>query len=653
MKCELATFFEKPRAQRPMTPSPTQANNEAATRPSGSLFANFRQELAGHPPFAQMSAPDVDFFLSYATQQYFAPEETLLAPSDGVVKQLYFVRSGAVTGTRGLAEHMGGAFEYEAGDLFPVGAALAERAVTATYQASADTFVLCLPVQRMRELALRSTAFAEFLQLRTAKYLALSRQALQSEYSANAIAEHSLEKKLSEVNTVTPITCAPNTPLRSALETMHQKRIGSMLITDPAGVPVGILTRYDVLGRILLAQVPLDAPISQVMVQPVLSLTTEHSAQDAALLMSKHGVRHVPITQGGVAVGMVSERDLFALQKRSLKNVSSGIRAATDVEALKRSAQEIRGLAQNLLGQGVQARQLTALISHMNDVLTERLLKLKADEHGIDLSHLCWLSLGSEGRDEQTIATDQDNALILPNDIDPTTRQTVRDFAHEVNLALDACGYPLCHGGIMAGEPACCLTLDEWRERFRQWITQGSPQDLLNASIYFDFRALCGDAQLAATLRREVVGLAQHTPRFLKQLAQNALTRSVPLNWRGAIDTDDNDSIDLKLQGTAIIVDAARIYALAHGVDENNTRKRLEAVGSLLHLPNTEYDAWVGGFEFLQMLRLRMQLEDRALPEQPNRVRVTDLNSIDRKVLRESFRMARQLQQRLQLDYVR
>jgi CBS domain-containing protein len=136
----------------------------------------------------------------------------------------------------------------------------------------------------------------------------------------------------------------------------------------------------------------------------------------------------------------------------------------------------------------VQARQLTALISHLNDVLTGQLLKLKADEHGIDLNRLCWLCLGSEGRDEQTIATDQDNALILASDTSDESREAIRAFAREVNLALDSCGYPLCHGGIMAGESACCLTLDEWRERFRLWIEQGSPQDLLNASIYFDFR---------------------------------------------------------------------------------------------------------------------------------------------------------------------
>lgn len=637
-----------------MSPAaPTSSRNHTEQSPSGSLFNNFRQELKQHPPFAQMAAADVDYFLSHSQQYYFAPEVTLIDPGSGVVQQLFYIRQGAVTGTRGLAEQMGGAFEYEAGDLFPVSAAIAARAVTATYRACADTFVLALPVAAMQSLAQRSSVFAEFLNLRTAKFLELSRKALQAAYASHSVAEQSLERPLGELISTAPVTCAPETPLRQALERMHKKRIGSMLVTDPVGAPVGILTRYDILGRITLAQVPLDAPIAQVMVHPVLSLTTQNTAQDAALLMSRHGMRHVPVTRDGVAVGMVSERDLFAMQKQSLKNVSTAIRAAPDVDALKSIALDIRRLARSLLGQGVQARQLTALISHLNDVLTEQLLKLKADEHGVDLNRLCWLCLGSEGRDEQTIATDQDNALILPNDISDESREVIRAFARDVNLALDTCGYPLCHGGIMAGEATCCLTLDEWRERFRLWIEQGSPQDLLNASIYFDFRALTGDKRLAATLRSEVMQAARITPRFHKQMALNALTRTAPLNWRGAVDTDEQGTVDLKLQGTALFVDGARLYSLAHGIDETNTRKRLEAVGPLMNLAGTEYGAWVGGFEFLQILRLRIQLESQVLPDGPNRIVVASLNDIDRRILRESFRVARQLQQRLQLDYQR
>jgi CBS domain-containing protein len=340
------------------------------------------------------------------------------------------------------------------------------------------------------------------------------------------------------------------------------------------------------------------------------------------------------------------------MQRLSLKQVSTAVRSAADVATLKLVAQDIRRFARNLLSQGVQARQLTALVSHLNDVLTQRLLELLAPRHGVPLESLCWLALGSEGRGEQTVATDQDNALILPDGIDADARARALAFGRSVNLALAECGYPLCRGGVMAGEPGCCLTLREWRERFSHWIEHGAPQDLLNASIYFDLRPLAGDPGLAERLHEEVLESARRTPRFLKQLALNALAHGAPLNWLGGIDTAEDGTVDLKLQGTAIFVDAARIYSLAHGVAATNTRERLEAVGTRLGLSPSEYEAWVGGFEFLQMLRLRIQLEGEG-GAHPNRAAPSALNDIDRRILKESFRLARMLQQRLRLDYER
>ena len=484
--------------------STAPATAAAAQVPSPSLLANFRQELTRHPPFAQMEPSAIDFFLTHCEQRYFAPAEVLVQPSDGEVEQLFFIRQGSVTGVRGLAD-VSGAFQYEAGDMFPVGAAVARRAVTATYSAVADTFVLALSVTAMRELAEASPVFSDFLRRRIAGFLELSRRALQVAYSSQALAEQSLETPLGNLVSRAPVSCGPDTPLREALVSMHEKRTGSILVVDPQGRAVGILTRYDVIGRIALAEVPLDTPIGQVMVHPVHSLTATDTAHDAALLMSRHGVRHVPVTRDGVAIGLVSERDLFAMQRLSLKQVSTSIRAARDVGTLKLVAQDIRRLARSLLSQGVQARQLTSLISHLNDVLTQRLLELKSAEHGVDLASLCWLALGSEGRSEQTIATDQDNALILPDGATQAQREKILVFAHDVNVALDACGYPLCRGGVMAGEPACCLTLREWRERFAVWIDHGAPQDLLNASIYFDMRGLAGYTELAQHLHAEVL----------------------------------------------------------------------------------------------------------------------------------------------------
>ena len=622
-------------------------------QPSASLLANLRAELARHPPFDQMDEAALDLFITRSRELYFAPGEVLLEPSGGPVQDLFYVRQGAVTGLRGLADLSGGAFEYEAGDLFPAGAALAQRAVTARYTASQDTFVLALPLSAMRELAALNRPFSDFLNRRLVTFLELSARALQTDYSSRTLAEQSLESRLGDALRGPAVTCAPETPLRLVLNEMHSRRIGSMVVVDTLRTPLGILTRHDVLDRITLPGVPLDAPVSRVMSRPVHALTHEDTAQDAALLMSTHGIRHVPVLRDGAVAGVVSERDLFAMQRVSVKHVSTTIRSAQEVEDLKAAAKDIRRLARNLLGQGVSARHLTALISHLNDVLTRRLLEIEARRHGVDLERICWLALGSEGRGEQTIATDQDNALMLPDDTTAGQREQILAFARAVNLGLDACGYPLCKGGIMAGQPACCKTASEWSEAFVGWVDHGAPQDLLDASIYFDFRGLAGDLSLAARLREQVVHVASRTPRFLKQMADNALSRTVPFDWRGAIATDDAGSLDLKLQGAAIFVDAARLYSLANAIASVSTRERLEAAGSSLGLAVAESQAWVGAFEFLQTLRLRIQLDDDASPDQPNRIRLSELSDLDRRILKESLKVARGLQQRMRLDYER
>lgn len=629
-----------------------------ATRRAPSSPAEVCIELQRHPPFSDMQPVHVQAFVSASRELSFAAGDAVVRPEDGPVRDLYFIRSGAVTGRRGLSDVAGGAFQFDAGDLFPVSAVLARRAVTTLYSATENSTVLALPVEAMQRLAEASAVFGDFLNRRILRFLELSRAALQVVYASQALAEQSLETPLGQLCRQAPVACGAQTPLHDALTRMQAQRVGSMLVVDATEAPVGILTRSDILARIALPQLPLSTPIGHVMVQPVFTLTHQHTAQDAALLMSGRGIRHVPVTRDGRAVGVVSERDLFALQRLSLKQVSSSLRNAPDVQTLVAGAHEIRRLARALLGQGVHAQQLTALISHLNDVLTSRLVEIMASRQGLDLQTCCWIALGSEGRNEQTVATDQDNALILADPLGSAAPDKARwlAFALEVNEALDACGYPLCKGNIMASNPACCLTLSEWQQRFAHWIDRGTPQDLLNASIYFDFRRLAGQAALSDRLRASVTQRARGNPRFLRQLALNGLTQSAPLNWLGQIDTtevDGQSTLDLKLQGTAIFVDVARLYALAQGVVATGTRDRFEAVGPKLGVPEPEHQAWVGGFEFLQMLRLRAQLDGTAVGGNPNRVAINHLNDIDRRILKETLRVLRTLQQRARLDYER
>jgi CBS domain-containing protein len=610
--------------------------------PSTSLLAQLDTELSGHAPFSQMLPAHRRRFIEAAEQVYFSPDELLLEPASGPVTHLLYVRQGGVCGEQRLGAP--GPFAIEPGEIFPVSAVLGGRAVTASYKARGDTFCLRVPAAVVRELVEQSAPFADFVSRRVLQLMELSQRALQGSFASRAMAEQSLDAPLSRFVGKAPLAVPPSTPLARALGDMQQRRVGTVLVVDDDGAAIGILTRHDLLDRVVLPQCSLSLPISQVMSAPVYALDLQQRAHDAALLMSREGIRHVPITERGRVVGIVSERDLFALQRLSLRQLGQAIDGAGSTGLLKEAAADIRRLAAQLLAQGVQARQLTELISHLNDRLAARAYELLAREQGLDPAQGCWLAFGSEGRSEQTIATDQDNGLIHPGDQAAWLR-----LGDAVNQVLDACGYPLCQGGVMAGRPACCLTADQWRQRFEQWIEQGAPQDLLNASIFFDLRPVAGNLALAEPLQRFVAERARATPRFLKQMAVNALEHRPPLAWHGGI---AGDAIDLKLQGTAIFVEGARLLALAAGVLATGTRDRLEALAAPLQIPASEIAAWVAGFEYLQLMRLGVQAGG-ATSDNANRIELSTLNEIDRRVLRETLRVARRLQQRLELDYLR
>jgi CBS domain-containing protein len=626
--------------------------------PAAGLVKNLCAELQRFAPFAQMAAADVEAFVTLARQTYYAPGEPLLQPADGPVSRLLYLRRGSVAGGPQGEDLAGSRFVLESGEVFPAAAWLARRAVSAPYTAVDDCFCLEVPAEAMHQLAQRSAVLSDFLHGRVQHVLALSRQAQKSAIASHALAEQSMEASLRGLPRRTPVACTALTPLIDVLHLMQKRRVGSVLVLDEAGAARGIFTRHDVLERVALAQPPMDTPIERLMTSPVHTLDAAHSVQDAVLLMLRRGVQHVPVTEHGRVITVVSERDLFALQRLSARRLGSRLREAADLQELIAIAPDIRSLATTLMAQGLSARALTELVSRLNDLLTERAVHLAAQSLGLDMGRACWLAFGSEGRSEQTIATDQDNGLVFAGDQPDADRGAWLALGQRVNDTLDACGYPLCQGGIMAGRPECCLSVDEWIGRFSRWIEQGAPEDLLKANIYFDFRPLAGDAALTAPMREFVRRRAAQMPRFLRQLAQNALRNTPRLNWRGALDPQregEQEWIDLKLNGTMIFVDTARLYALAQGLDATGTRARFEAAAEALHVEPRECQTWIGAFEFLQMLRLRVQSTDMPRPgaDHPNRLDLRLLNDIDRRILKETFRAAQRLQQRITLDYMR
>lgn len=601
----------------------------------------------------------LQFLASHVALGYY-PKGTVILDTEGQPPQAFhIIQRGTVQLLSFNAAHSDDAHPVHMGpgECFSVSAMLENRPVIAPYTAVADTFCYEMPAEHFPELLNRSPVFREFTTEFLASMLRESRRLIQLNYNAASGEQQTMSRTLRSLITRQPVTCTAETPLGDVLRTLQNRKIGSMLVTDGDERPVGIFTRHDVLDRVALSNCDLSKLISEVMTPNPLTLPAEASAYEAALLIADRGIRHIPVCDGHRLIGVVTERDLFALQRVSVRSIHRAIADARTIEDLKRTAADIHRLALTMLGQGVSAEHMTLIISTLNDALVRQVLQIEASRFDLKGLSWSWLAFGSEGRFEQTISTDQDNGLIFDcgSDTPDAVRSRLLPFAQVVNRALDACGFPLCKGNIMAGNPHWCLSVEEWRERFDHWLANTDPQALLRAVIFFDFRNLYGDESLADSLRRHLSESAIGNSRFQRQLAQYALENKPPLGLISDFITEDEGegrgTIDLKKAGARLFTDAARVLSLAAGVTHTNTVQRLRQAATTLKMPAGEVNAVVEAFYFIQTLRLRGQMAQDSELKQSNRLDPATLNEVDRRILKESLKQLRKLQSRLALDY--
>ena len=626
------------------------------------LLAATTEFLCRHAPFDRMEPEALSFLAERLKLAYFPKDTPIVTPEMGVVSTFYILQRGKV-----LARQSGdlNVVDYStmtlgAGECFPIGSVTAQRPSTNSYIALDDVFCYELPVADFLELMHQSTVFNLYCTQYIVSLLNQSRQQLQVQFAQRAAEQQTMNSPLTTIIKSAPISVPPDTPVRKVIETMASGHIGSMVVVDDESRPVGIFTKSDVLKRIVLPGVGLDEPISSVMSATPQTLPISANAYDAALAMATFGVRHVLVVDEGDRLqGVISERDLFTLQRVGLRQIRQSIDASTDTVMLRQAAADVRQLALNMLAQGVGAEQLTQFISALNDTLTRRVIQINLDRHDLYGIDWAWLSFGSEGRDEQTFSTDQDNGIVyVCTDIMDREQTQLRllDFARDVNDDLDQVGFPLCKGNIMASNPDLCLTLEQWEQKFSAWVRTPEPQALLNGSIYFDFRPLFGKFNLAHRLRLTLFELVRGTPLFMRMMAENALTVQPPLgkirDFITDADPEHPGTIDLKKFGARVFIDAARIFALAQGVANTNTVQRLKLASVKMKVPSHEISSIIEGFSFIQLMRLRHQhLEQEQGREGDNFIRPDQLNELERRILKESFRQVRKLQQRLKLDY--
>ena len=636
----------------------TSLTGKLPVPPTGLVAATIAQ-LRRHAPFDAMEEAHLALLVDRAKLAYFPEGEVILEGGAGVPSHCNIIKQGAVVVTAGAASE-DVELALHAGECFPVGALLANRSATRTYRASMDTFCYQLTRADFHELVQASAVFRDFCTHRIAHMLHQALGNLQKDVMVGAEERQPLERPVREAVRRELVTLDENATVKDALSLIVNEKIGSVVVTRGEERELaGIFTLRDVASRIALPGRGIDGPLKDVMTPDPETLEGGEFAFQAAMRMTARGIHHLVVTEEGRLAGLVSERDLFRLQRVGLASIGGEIAVARSLERLASLAKDVRALVPSLMLQGVSAEHVTQILSTLNDRLTRRVIELELAECDLDAQEFCWIALGSEGRHEQTIASDQDNGIVFrdPDDGDfEKARARWLAFAVQVNEALAAVGFPLCKGNVMAGNREWCLGEAEWRAQFSRWIAAGDPKAILNATIFFDFRPLDGNAKLAESLRDWLSGAVRDQAIFLRALAQNALTNRPPLgvvrDFTLSDDPEHPKTIDLKVNGATLFIDAARVLALAEGVSATGTVKRLREAGARRGLAKDETEGWVTAFHYLQLFRLRLQVQQVQKGETPsNHLDPERLNDLDRRLLKEALRASRGLQQRLSLDY--
>lgn len=449
-----------------------------------------------------------------------------------------------------------------------------------------------------------------------------------------------------------PISVTPSDTAQSAARTMRDRRISCLPVVDGEQI-VGILTDADLRNRVVAEGCGCDVKIADIMTPRPLTLAPDALAFDALASMMQRKISHVPVVAAGRLIGILTQTDLIRAQSRSAVFMISEIGRKPDIRSIAAIVDEVPKLLSSLVASGASAYKIGHIISSVTDAVTNRLITLAEDRFGPAPVPYLWLACGSQGRQEQTGVSDQDNCMILSDDYDEAAHgEYFKNIARFVCDGLNETGYVYCPGEMMAITDKWRQPLRVWRRYFRKWIDEPEPMAQMLASVMFDLRAIRGDDALYKRLQDEMLPYARANSIFIAHMLSNSLSHAPPLGFFGNISVprmgEHKGEIDLKHGGVVPIVDIARLYALESSIQEVNTHRRLEAGRKASVLSEEGARDLLDAFEFISITRLRHQATQIRAGKQPNNfLSLSELSHFERNHLRDAFTVVKTLQSAL------
>jgi CBS domain-containing protein len=598
--------------------------------------------LSASPDFAVLPAPALLQLPRMITVRYLR-RGSLFPPSEATVGELWLVRSGAVdlrNHDEELLDKLG------EGDLFAT-VSPGDREELISGRVVEDALFYQIAATNAVSLCSQHNEFQE----RCRRAGRRSLQKMGGNTTNSARTDSVLRVSVGELVTRAPVTITPDASIQEAAVHMSEQSVSALLVMS-GSILEGIVTDNDLRKRCLAAGLSRKEPVSRIMTRNLQTVQPETPALEALLMMSRRDIHHLPVVSGAHTVGLISTTDLIRHQGTNAVYLVRDIRRCEDLPALKRVAKALPELQIHLVQSGATAFHLGQAITAVIDALTRQLLRLAEAEIGAAPVPYAWLACGSQGRREQTVHTDQDNAILYAPSADPAVPGYFRELARLVTDGLNGCGIPHCPGDVSAIHPAWCRDAASWREAIGRVIDHPDRQQAMLATHYFDLRVIFGEEGLFAPIRQDALTAIGRQRLTLDQIAANALRRSPPLGFfRQLVLTqagDQADTLDVKKQGLLLISGMAQFFALRSGVTAMHTLDRLKGAVDAGVLSTDAGANLADAYETLALLRARHQAEQIKQGLSPdNFVLPKNLSALERSHLKDAFGVIASMQKHL------
>lgn len=462
----------------------------------------------------------------------------------------------------------------------------------------------------------------------------------------NAVAEDSvLFVRVGTLCRGAVIACAPETGLVEAARLMRLHDITGLVVRERER-PIGIFSIRDFIRLVAGSDGDLAGlTVRDGMTASLITIKEQDSALDAIFLMARHNIHQLGVLDAaGQLSGLISDTDLLSLQTRTPLYLNTEIDAANSIAELRLISAKMLDTVVLATRTGADIRGLVQLISHFNDALTQRLIYLLEHEEGIALPQgAAYLVLGSEGRGEQTLRTDQDSAIVYADDLPADQLPQIERFSQRIVEALESLGVPRCPGNTMASNPQWRHSLSQWRRLIDQWMTVFNPEHMVSFGMFQDLRAVHGELSLERRLHEQILAGVDRNAIFLAFVARNILRFQPPLGMFGRFRVEKKGEhkgkIDLKKAGIFAITEGASLLALEAGVVDGTTWDKLELLGKRGIVAASDLETVQDAFDYLVRLRLQRQLKALAAGQRPsNHVDPLIMTDKERDRLREALK---------------